>query len=150
MLSSNIQDANTVQDLLKIFDKYVLPAEFALGLQKLSQLAATENSDALHIYAQSDDSRNRMESLLISFVSYPSERDEISSFLQLGKFSDHEILTAISFVGKYYPEDNEFTDRFSLALSSRLRRINVHQVKIPFLRSEKFSFEKCCSRLFVS
>jgi hypothetical protein len=70
MLLSNIQETNTVQDLLKIFDKYVVPTEFALGLQKLSQLASTENSDAVHIYAQSDDSRARMESLLIGFVSY--------------------------------------------------------------------------------
>ncbi len=70
MLLSTIQEANNVQDLFKIFDKYIVPTEFALGLQKLSQLASTENSDAAHIYAQSDDARNRMESLLISFVSY--------------------------------------------------------------------------------
>jgi hypothetical protein len=70
MLLSTIQEANNVQDLFKIFDKYIVPTEFALGLQKLSQLASTENSDAVHIYAQSDDARNRMESLLIGFVSY--------------------------------------------------------------------------------
>ncbi len=98
MLLSNIQEANTVQDLLKIFDKYVVRTEFALGLQKLSQLASTENSDAVDIYAQSDDS----------------------------------LLTAIKFMAKYYPEDNEFTDKFSLSLVSRLRRINVHQVNFFF------------------
>lgn len=68
MLLSNIKQANTVEDLLKIFDRYVVPTEFALGLQKLCQLASTENSDAIQIYAQSDDTRNRMESLLLSFV----------------------------------------------------------------------------------
>jgi hypothetical protein len=50
----------------------------------------------------------------------------------LGKLSDHEILTAITFITKYYPEDNEFTDKFSLSLAGRLRRINVHQVNISF------------------
>ena len=70
MLLSNIEGANNVQDLLKIFDKYIVPTEFALGLQKLSQLASTENSDAVHIYAQSDENRTRVESLLISFVSH--------------------------------------------------------------------------------
>ena len=70
ILSTNIQEANTVEDLLKIFDKYVVPTEFALGLQKLCQLASIENSDAIQIYAQSDNARNRMESLLISFVSH--------------------------------------------------------------------------------
>jgi hypothetical protein len=70
MLLTNIQEANTVEDLLKIFDKYVVPTEFALGLQKLCQLASTDNSNAVQIYAQSDNARNRMESLLISFVNY--------------------------------------------------------------------------------
>jgi hypothetical protein len=69
MLLTNIQEANTVEDLLKIFDKYILATEFALGLQKMCQLALTENSDAIQIYNQSDNARNRMESLLISFVS---------------------------------------------------------------------------------
>jgi len=69
MLLTNIQEANTVEDLLKIFDKYILATEFALGLQKMCQLASTENSDAIQIYNQSDNARNRMESLLISFVS---------------------------------------------------------------------------------
>lgn len=70
MLLKNIQEANTIEDLLKIFDKYVVPTEFALGLQRLCQLASTENSDAIQIYSQSNNVRNRMESLLISFVSY--------------------------------------------------------------------------------
>ncbi|CAF0987432.1 unnamed protein product [Rotaria sordida] len=113
MLAANIKEANTVEDLMTIFDKYIVPTEFALGLQKMCQLASIENSNAIHIYAQSYNARNRMESLLISF---------------LGKFSDHEILTAITFVTKYYPEDNEFTDKFSLTLANRLRRISVHQI----------------------
>ena len=70
ILLINIQEANTIEDLLKIFDKYIVPTEFALGLQKLCQLASIENSDAIQIYAQSDNGRNRMESLLISFVSH--------------------------------------------------------------------------------
>ncbi|CAF3689928.1 unnamed protein product [Rotaria socialis] len=113
MLSANIREANTVEDLMTIFDKYVISTEFALGLQKMCQLASIENSDATQTYAQSGNARNRMESLLITFLS---------------KFSDHEVLTAIAFVTKYYPEDNEFTDRFSLALANRLRRISVHQI----------------------
>jgi hypothetical protein len=32
MLSTIIQESNTVEDLLKIFDKYVVPTEFALDL----------------------------------------------------------------------------------------------------------------------
>jgi len=59
-----------MEDLLKIFDKYIVPTEFALGLQKMCQLASIENSDAIQIYGQSDNARNRMESLLISFVGY--------------------------------------------------------------------------------
>ncbi len=69
----NIKQANTVEDLLKIFDRYVVPTEFALGLQKLCQLASTENSDATQIYEQLDETRNRMESLLLSFVSYSNK-----------------------------------------------------------------------------
>ncbi|CAF0716764.1 unnamed protein product [Adineta steineri] len=113
ILLSNIKQANTIEDLLKIFDKYVVPTEFALGLQKMCQMASVENSDAIQIYTQLDDARNRMESLLLSF---------------LNKFSDNEVLTAITFITKYYPEDNEFTDKFSLLLANRLRRISVHQV----------------------
>ncbi len=45
------------------------------------------------------------------------------------------MLTAITFITQYYPEDNEFTDKFSLSLGSRLRRINVHQVNIFILKS---------------
>lgn len=48
---------------------------------------------------------------------------------QLNKFTDYEVVTAIGFVTKFYPEDNEFTDKFSLALNNRLRRISVHQVR---------------------
>ena len=70
MLVNSIKEANNVEDLLKIFDRYVVPTEFALGLQKLSQLASGDNSDAVQIYSQSETARNRMESLLISFVSY--------------------------------------------------------------------------------
>jgi hypothetical protein len=44
------------------------------------------------------------------------------------------VLTAITFIAKYYPEDNEFTDKFSLSLGGRLRRINVHQVNIFILK----------------
>ncbi len=69
MLSINIQESNTVEDLFKIFDKYIVPTEFALGLQRLSQFASVENNNAIQIYAQSDNARNRMETLLISFVS---------------------------------------------------------------------------------
>jgi hypothetical protein len=69
MLSKNIQESNTIEDLLKIFDKYIIPTEFALGLQKLCHLASADNSDAVQIYAQSDNARNRMESLLIGFVN---------------------------------------------------------------------------------
>jgi hypothetical protein len=69
MLSINIQESNTVEDLFKIFDKYIVPTEFALGLQKLCQFASVENNNAIQIYAQSDNARNRMETLLISFVS---------------------------------------------------------------------------------
>jgi hypothetical protein len=68
LLLSNIQEANTMEDLLKILDKYIVPTEFALGLQKMCQLASIDNSDAIQIYGQSDNIRNRMESLLISFV----------------------------------------------------------------------------------
>ncbi len=57
-----------MEDLLKILDKYIVPTEFALGLQKMCQLASIDNSDAIQIYGQSDNIRNRMESLLISFV----------------------------------------------------------------------------------
>jgi len=70
LLLSNIQEANTMEDLLKILDKYIVPTEFALGLQKMCQLASIDNSDAIQIYGQSDNIRNRMESLLISFVGY--------------------------------------------------------------------------------
>jgi len=70
LLASNIQEANTMEDLLKILDKYIVPTEFALGLQKMCQLASIDNSDAIQIYGQSDNIRNRMESLLISFVGY--------------------------------------------------------------------------------
>jgi hypothetical protein len=70
MLLTNIQEANNIEDLFKIFDKYVVPTEFALGLQKMCQLASQDNSDAVQIYSQSDEARNRMESLLIGFVSY--------------------------------------------------------------------------------
>jgi len=59
-----------MEDLLKILDKYIVPTEFALGLQKMCQLASIDNSDAIQIYGQSDNIRNRMESLLISFVGY--------------------------------------------------------------------------------
>lgn len=69
LLAADIQGANTVEDLFEIFDKYILPTEFALGLQKLCQLASGENSDTVHVYSQSDNTRNRMESLLIGFVS---------------------------------------------------------------------------------
>jgi hypothetical protein len=69
MLVNNIKEANNVEDLLQIFDRYVVPTEFALGLQKLCQLASGDNSDAIQIYSQSDNARTRMESLLISFVS---------------------------------------------------------------------------------
>ena len=79
MLLTNIEQANTIDDLLKIFDKYILPTEFALGLQKLCQLASAENSDAVHIYSQSDVTRNRMESLLIGFVSHPKKTIRIFS-----------------------------------------------------------------------
>ncbi|UJR30035.1 hypothetical protein I4U23_017580 [Adineta vaga] len=113
MLAENIEQANSTEELMKIFDKYVLPTEFALGLQKLNQLASTENSDSLQIYEQLDSTRQRMESLLLGF---------------LNKFSDNEVVTAVTFVTKYYPEDNEFTDKFSVALSNRLRRISVHQI----------------------
>ncbi|CAF1230524.1 unnamed protein product [Rotaria sordida] len=73
-----------------------------------------DNSDAIHIYDQSDNMQNRMESFLISCVC---------------KLSDHDVLTAITFVTKYYPEDNQFMNKFSLSLANRLRRINVHQVQ---------------------
>ena len=76
MLLANIEQANSTKDLLKIFDKYVVPTEFALGLQKLNQLASAENSDAVQIYDQLDDARQRVESLLHGFVSgngQPSE-----------------------------------------------------------------------------
>ncbi|CAF5169725.1 unnamed protein product, partial [Rotaria sp. Silwood1] len=46
MLSANIKEADTVEDLMLIFDKYVLSTEFALGLQKMCQLASMENSNA--------------------------------------------------------------------------------------------------------
>ena len=69
VLLTNIKQANHIDDLLKIFDKYIIPAEFALGLQKMCQLASIENSDAIHTYARSENARNRVESLLISFVS---------------------------------------------------------------------------------
>ena len=74
MLSADIQGANSIEDLFKIFDKYILPTEFALGLQKLCQLASVENNDAVHVYSQSDNTRNRMESLLVGFVSQSLEK----------------------------------------------------------------------------
>ncbi|CAF3717941.1 unnamed protein product [Rotaria sordida] len=80
-----------------------------------------DNSDAIHIYDQSDNMQNRMESFLISCVC---------------KLSDHDVLTAITFVTKYYPEDNQFMNKFSLSLANRLRRINVHQI-IPMLEELK-------------
>lgn len=70
ILSGNIKEANSVEELMKIFDKYVVPTEFALGLQKMCQLASMENSNASQIYAQLSNARNRMETLLISFVSH--------------------------------------------------------------------------------
>ena len=79
MLSADIQVANTIEDLFKIFDKYILPTEFALGLQKLCQLASVENSDAVHVYSQLDNTRNRMESLLVGFVSQSLEKGFASS-----------------------------------------------------------------------
>ena len=54
---------------MKIFDKYVVPTEFAMGLQKMSQMASTENSDAVTIYTQLESTRQRMETLMLSFVS---------------------------------------------------------------------------------
>lgn len=113
LYSSQIQNANTIEDIFKILDKYVIPTEFALGLQRLCQLASEENTNAIQSYAQLENNRQRLESLLLAFTN---------------KFSDHEILTAITFVSKYYPEDNDFTEKFSLSLSARLRRINVHQI----------------------
>ena len=56
----------------------------------------------------------------------------------MGKFSDPEVMTAISFVTKFYPEDNEFTDKFSLGLNGRLRRISVHQVESTCATSRLF------------
>ncbi|CAF1147435.1 unnamed protein product [Rotaria sp. Silwood1] len=44
----------------------------------------------------------------------------------LGKFADNKVLTAITFGIKYYLEDNQFTDTFSLSLANRLRCTNVH------------------------
>ncbi|CAF4965628.1 unnamed protein product, partial [Rotaria sp. Silwood1] len=44
----------------------------------------------------------------------------------LGKFDDNKVLTAITFGIKYYLEDNQFTDTFSLSLANRLRCTNVH------------------------
>jgi hypothetical protein len=73
MFSAHIKGADKIEDLLKIFDKYVVPTELALGLQKMCQIASVPNSDAIQVYAQSDSARQRMESLLISFV-----RDETS------------------------------------------------------------------------
>jgi hypothetical protein len=58
MLFGNIQEANTIEDLLKIFAKYVVLTDFALGLQKFYQLVLIENSDAILIYAQLDNARN--------------------------------------------------------------------------------------------
>ncbi|CAF1091432.1 unnamed protein product [Adineta ricciae] len=113
LLFTSIEQANTTEELLKIFDKYVVPTEFALGLQKLNQLASAESSDSVQTYGQLDEARTRMETLLLGFVN---------------KFSDNEIATAIAFVAKYYPENNEFTDKFSVMLTSRLRRISVHQI----------------------
>lgn len=70
---------------MNIFDKYITPTEFALGLQKMCQLASMENSDALQVYAQTGHSRNRMESLLITFVNYKiiaiSKRESFFSFI---------------------------------------------------------------------
>ena len=69
MFSAHINKAEKIEDLLKIFDKYVVSTELALGLQKMCQMASVPNSDAIQVYAQSDSARQRMESLLISFVS---------------------------------------------------------------------------------
>ena len=67
--SSQIQDANTIDDIFKIFDKYVIPTEFALGLQRLCQLALDdENNDLVQRYAQLETNRQRFESLLLGFV----------------------------------------------------------------------------------
>ena len=67
--SSQIQDANTIDDFFKIFDKYVIPTEFALGLQRLCQLALDdENNDLVQRYAQLETNRQRFESLLLGFV----------------------------------------------------------------------------------
>lgn len=69
MLTSNIKAATNIEDLMKIFDRYVVPTEFAMGLQKMSQMASTENSDAVPIYTQLESTRQRMETLMLSFVS---------------------------------------------------------------------------------
>ena len=69
MFSAHIKGAENIEDLLKIFDKYVVSTELALGLQKMCQMASLPNSDAIQVYSQSDSARQRMESLLISFVS---------------------------------------------------------------------------------
>lgn len=82
MLVSSIEQASSIEELLKIFDKYVVPTEFALGLQKLNQLAAAENSDAVQVYGQMDDSRQRIETLLLGFVS----RDVLSIIVSSRSF----------------------------------------------------------------
>ncbi len=70
MLLSNVQQAHTLKDLLKIFYKYVVPTELALGSHKLCQLVSTKNSDAVHIYAQTDGTQNRMKSILFCSKSW--------------------------------------------------------------------------------
>ena len=115
-----------------------MATEFALGLQKLCQMVSAEDNNAIQTYIGSETGRRRVESLLLNFVRRCNENlrhflCDLSHFFQLNQFSDHEVLSGISFVLKFYPEDNEFTDKFSLALNNRLRRISVHQVKLKFL-----------------
>ncbi|CAF1341928.1 unnamed protein product, partial [Didymodactylos carnosus] len=111
-LTAMIRQSTNINELLSIFDKYILPVEFAIGLQKLCDLSSGD-PDVLKIYLQSDDSRTRIEGLLLSFLS---------------KFTDPEVVTAINFLMKFYIEDNEFTEKVSVGLSARLRRITVHQI----------------------
>ena len=69
ILTHTIKETKTVDELLDVFDSYILPTEFAIGLQKLCQMASVENSDAIHLYQQGDKRRQRIETLLLSFVS---------------------------------------------------------------------------------
>lgn len=69
MLTNTIKETKTIDELLNIFDSYIIPNEFALGLQKLCQMASAENSDTVHLYQQGDKRRQRMETLLLNFVS---------------------------------------------------------------------------------